>query len=256
MPAHVHRSLAVAVLAMAVCASACAQSFIAFTTPSPVSAGHSFNLTVAGMLKPSTVQPAPTVTSGGPGIINVNLGRDCGFPTCPPGSFRTQIVTVPGLPAGTYVARIFQGPTIGSADPDIQATFTVAGPNFTGMWWNAPAGSQPGWGLSIDHQGDTLFVVWFTYDDSKKGMWLVMPNGVRASDGTYGGDVYRTTGPAFEVTPWDPAAVGVTLVGNATLAFTNDRNGTFSYAVNGSSGFNTITREVFSSPVATCIATP
>lgn len=255
MPAHVPRSLAVAVVAMAVCASACAQSFIAFTTPNPVSAGHPFNLTVAGMLDPSA-QAVPTVTVEAPGVININLGRDCGFPSCPQNTFRTQVVPMPGLPAGTYVARIFQGPPIVSGDPDLQATFTVARTNYQGLWWNAPAGSQPGWGLSIDHQGDVLFVAWFTYNDSGSGMWLVIPNAARTADGTYSGDIYRTTGPVFDSHPWDPAAVHAAAVGNGTLTFLNERSGTFAYTVDGRSGSNTITREVFSAPVATCVATP
>jgi hypothetical protein len=241
---------------MAVCASVHAQSFIAFTTPNPVSAGHSFNLTVAGMLRPTNGQPVATVTSGGPGVVNIALGRDCGFPTCPQSTFHTQVVSIPGLPAGAYMARIFQGASASGADPDIQATIAVAGPNYQGLWWNAPAGSQSGWGLSIDHQGDVIFAAWFTYDESGAGMWLVMPNGARTGDGTYAGDVYRTTGPAFDARPWDPSAVSVTAVGNATLTFLSDRSGTFAYTVDGKSGVNTIIREVFSSPVATCVATP
>ena len=60
MPAHVPRFLAAAVLALAACATARAQSFISFTTPDPVSAGHPFNLTVAGMLYATGAQPVPT----------------------------------------------------------------------------------------------------------------------------------------------------------------------------------------------------
>ena len=36
--------------------------------------------------------------------------------------------------------------------------------NYQGLWWNSPAGSESGWGINITHQGDTLFVTWFTYD--------------------------------------------------------------------------------------------
>jgi len=134
--------------------------------------------------------------------------------------------------------------------------FTVAGPNYQGLWWNAPAGSQPGWGLAIDHQGDTLFAAWFTYGSTGAGQWLVMPNAARASDSTYSGDIYRTTGPAFNSRPWDPSAVASTKVGSGTLTFSSDRNGTFAYTVDGQSGGNTITRELFSSPVASCTAVP
>lgn len=255
MPAHVSRSFAIAFLAMAACATAGAQSFISFTTPDPVGQGQSFNLTVAGLLKQSIGTPVPTVTVAG-AIITINLGRDCGFPTCVRNVFRTQVVPLTGLPAGTYVARIYEGPTASSPDPDIQATFTVAGANYQGLWWNGPVGSQPGWGISIDHQGDTLFATWYTYDQKGAATWFAMPNVARTDAATYSGTVYRTTGPAFDRVPWDPSHVSVTAVGSATFVFSSDRGGTFSYTIDGSSGSKTIIREVFSSPVATCVATP
>ncbi len=34
--------------------------------------------------------------------------------------------------------------------------------NYQGLWWNAPAGSESGWGINFAHQGDTLFATWFT----------------------------------------------------------------------------------------------
>ena len=255
MPAHVCRSFAIAFLAMAGCATAGAQSFISFTTPDPVAAGQPFSLTVAGLLKQSTRTPVPTVTAAGP-VVTINLGRDCGFPTCARGAFGTQVVPMVGLQAGTYVARIYEGPTASSPDPDIQATFTVAGVNYQGLWWNGPAGSQAGWGISIDHQGDTLFATWYTYDEKGAPTWFAMPDVARTDAATYSGTVYRTTGPAFDKQPWDPSDVTVTAVGTATFAFASDRGGTFSYTIDGSSGSKTIVREVFSSPVATCIATP
>jgi len=255
MPAHVSRSFAIAFLAMVACATAGAQSFISFTTPDPVGAGRPFRLTVAGLLVQSVNQPVPTVTVEGP-QITITLGRDCGFPSCPRTAFRTQIVSMPGLPAGTYVARIYEGSTVSSANADIQSTFTIAGANYQGLWWNGPAGSQPGWGLSIDHQGDILFATWYTYDESGAASWFAMPDLERTDAATYSGTVYRTTGPAFDARPWDPSDVTVTPVGTATLAFANDRTGTFSYTIDGKGGSNTITREIFSSPVATCVATP
>jgi hypothetical protein len=29
--------------------------------------------------------------------------------------------------------------------------------NYQGLWWNAPAGSESGWGISLAHQGDVIF---------------------------------------------------------------------------------------------------
>ena len=52
----------------------------------------------------------------------------------------------------------------------------AAGPplNFQGLWWNAPAESESGWGINFAHQGDVIFATWFTYDASGKAWWLSM----------------------------------------------------------------------------------
>src|SRR4051812_12846799 len=49
-------------------------------------------------------------------------------------------------------------------------------PSYQGLWWNAPAGSESGWGVNITHQGSTVFATWFTYAADGKGIWLVMPS--------------------------------------------------------------------------------
>ena len=48
----------------------------------------------------------------------------------------------------------------------------AAATNYQDLWWNAPAGSESGWGLNITHQGNTLFVTWFTYDLDGLPLWL------------------------------------------------------------------------------------
>ena len=44
------------------------------------------------------------------------------------------------------------------------ATLPPASLNFQGLWWNAPAGSESGWGINFAHQGDVIFATWFTHD--------------------------------------------------------------------------------------------
>jgi hypothetical protein len=127
-----------------------------------------------------------------------------------------------------------------------------AQPNYTDLWWRSPANSEGGWGVNIAHQGDILFATWFTYDAAGKPLWLVMSSGTRAGPGTYAGAVYRTTGPAFSATPWNPTQVAYTQVGSATFAFADANNGTFSYTVNGISQSKSITRYVFASPTTVC----
>jgi len=108
--------------------------------------------------------------------------------------------------------------------------------------------------MSIDHQGDILFAVWFTYDASGNAAWFVVSRAEKTGPGVYSGPMYQTKGPAFNSPDWNPAAMTSSLVGTATLSFADSANGTFAYTVNGVSGSKTITREIFSSPVAACIA--
>jgi hypothetical protein len=124
--------------------------------------------------------------------------------------------------------------------------------SYQGLWWASPANSESGWGLNITHQGDILFMTWFTYDTDGRGMWLVMSSGNRTAPGTYSGALYRTSGPPFNRVPWT-GAVTVTQVGTATFTFSGADNGTFAYTVDGISQTKAIMRQVYSSPVPTCL---
>lgn len=127
-----------------------------------------------------------------------------------------------------------------------------ASPNFQDLWWNSPANSESGWGVNITQQGNILFVTWFTYDASGKGMWLVGSNVSRTTGNTFSGQLFRTAGPAFNAVPWNPSQVSVTQVGTVTLTFSDANNGTFAYTVNGVSQAKPITRQVYSSPTTVC----
>jgi len=131
--------------------------------------------------------------------------------------------------------------------PDVPAI-----PTYQGLWWAAPAGSESGWGLSLAHQGDILFATWFTYDIDGSPLWLVMPDLRRRADGSFSGAIYRTHGPAFDSSTWDPSLVRVQAVGTATLSFADPHNGSFSYDVGGATATKSITRQVFALPVHDC----
>ena len=120
--------------------------------------------------------------------------------------------------------------------------------NYQGLWWNAPFGSEPGWGLNLAHEDDIIFVTWFTYDTSGKGLWLVstMTMGFYY---TYAGDVYTTAGSRFDA--FNSANVTITKVGAASLTFTDANDASFNYVVDGVNQTKTITREVFG-PMPTC----
>jgi hypothetical protein len=126
-----------------------------------------------------------------------------------------------------------------------------ASPNYQDLWWR-PAGTESGWGMNVTHQGDVMFVTWFTYDHDGSGMWLVASNVNKVGTGRYTGTLYRTTGPAFDTASWNRAAVAATPVGTLTLAFGDASNGTFTYTVNGVTQSKPITRQVFSTPATMC----
>jgi len=148
----------------------------------------------------------------------------------------------------------------GSSISTTDTPFTVlAAPtplrSYQGLWWNAPAGSESGWGLSIAHQGDTLFVTWFTYDAEGRAWWLALTANRRA-DGTYAGDLYETTGPPFDANPFPsmgmPGGATASRVGSATLAFVDSTRGTFAYTIGALTHTKTITRQVFGTVVHDC----
>jgi hypothetical protein len=49
--------------------------------------------------------------------------------------------------------------------------------SFGGLWWNAPAGSEPGWAIAVEHQGHVVVAAWVTYDVDGTATWFVMPRG-------------------------------------------------------------------------------
>lgn len=116
--------------------------------------------------------------------------------------------------------------------------------NYQGIWWNAPAGSESGWGINLAHQGDTLFATWFTYDAAGKPWWLSMTAHEIAKD-AYAGTLYGTTGPPFDAATFDPAKVTRTPLGVGTLTFADGDNGMFAYTIGDVSRTKSITRQVF-----------
>jgi hypothetical protein len=129
--------------------------------------------------------------------------------------------------------------------------------NFQDLWWKKPAMSESGWGINLNHQGDTIFATWFTYDLDGSPLWLVV-SAPKTGPGVYSGDLYRTAGPAFSAVPFDSTKVVPTKVGTATFTFADGNNATFAYTVQlagmGSpvTQSKAITREIFTAPGTTC----
>jgi hypothetical protein len=106
--------------------------------------------------------------------------------------------------------------------------------------------------VNVTHQGDILFVTWFTYDSSGRGMWVVGPRMERTATNTYTGGLFRTTGPAYNAVPWNPANVAAQSVGTGTFTFSSASAGTFNYTVSGVTQTKNITKQAFGSPATVC----
>lgn len=112
--------------------------------------------------------------------------------------------------------------------------------NYTDLWWNP---QESGWGISITHRFDVMFLAWFVYDGAGKPTWYVASScAVNASGCT--GRLFRTVGPPFGAS-FDPKQVHGTDVGSMSVVFTDPNNGTLSYTVDGVSAMKPITRQTF-----------
>ena len=123
----------------------------------------------------------------------------------------------------------------------------TAATNYTDLWWNP---NEPGWGINLAHQGDTIFAAWYTYAADGNPLWLVV-TAIKTDHGTYEGDLYQATGPAGPT-------VKAAAVGAATFTFTNGNSASFSSSVElpGMAApvtqVKSITRQVFTAPGAAC----
>jgi len=164
----------------------------------------------------------------------------------------TFAYTVNGISQTKAITREVFGP-LPSCTFGAQPNLALA-TNYQDLWWNAPGGSESGWGINLAHEGDTIFATWFTYDHDRTPMWLVA-TAPKTAPGTYMGTLYRLTGPPFNAAPFPPmgslgGATG-TRVGTATFTFSDGNTGTFAYTVNAETQMKNITRELFQPPAGT-----
>jgi lysyl endopeptidase len=144
------------------------------------------------------------------------------------------------LDAGTYYVQVghFEPAGTGTYNLRIRAD-SVDAENRTALWWNA---SERGWGLNVNHQGNTLFATLFTYDASGP-TWLVMSKGDRQPDGSFQGPLLRMSGPPFNAVPFGGTTFAV--VGTMRLAFMGSNAATLSYSINGVQVTKSLTRQEF-----------
>jgi len=170
-------------------------------------------------------------------------------------------VTYAGLPNDGMKAIDANGAVIQNVATNFfgeSKSVVLAGPpppsatlNFQGLFYNAPAESEAGWGINFAHQGDVIFATWFTYDATGRAWWLTM-TAEKTGANTYAGKFYETRGPALNAVPFTSSLVQVIEVGDGTLTFSDVNNGTLRYTVNGITQTKTLVRQVFGTvPVCT-----
>ncbi|HYQ99572.1 MAG TPA: hypothetical protein VET86_05970 [Casimicrobiaceae bacterium] len=117
------------------------------------------------------------------------------------------------------------------------------GSMFSDLWWNSPAKSEDGWGMTVDHQDQVMFVTIYTYRADTSSYWVVATlNHVPGSRYTFTGDLYEAHGPwfggPFSATPFDPRKVGT-----ATFTAAEPQHATLNYTVDGTPVNKTIERQ-------------
>ncbi|APV48268.1 hypothetical protein BWI17_00385 [Betaproteobacteria bacterium GR16-43] len=222
------------------------QHVVTVNPPSPKSY-EAFTVTVTGPYAGNfAVNPDVSVNAIS-GEMVIDMRGTCGGP-CTGFSTRSISINYPGpLPPRDYTLNV----VLNANDPFFgqraSTQFTVTAlPNYQGLWWKP---SESGWGLQITHQGNTLFVAWFTYDDQGRPTWFVAPNVVKTGDTTYTGTLYRTTALPSQVqgeTFQTVASSSITPAGNISLTFDGLSNATYTYNVDGVQQTKAITRQAFS----------
>jgi hypothetical protein len=101
-------------------------------------------------------------------------------------------------------------------------------PNLTGLWYKPGEG---GWGVSIAHQGDILFPVWYTYNAQGRPVWYTSTP-TRQADGSFLGDVYRFDGTPFNLIN-GPAYQPAVTVGSARYTPLPDDSVRLDYSIAG-----------------------
>src|SRR5262249_18851037 len=132
--------------------------------------------------------------------------------------------------------KTIQREPIGSADPTPVASYGD-------LWWGGT--SQNGWGVAINQQYRTLFSVMYTYDQSGKTLWYVIPTGTWTSANTYTATAYRTSSAPWIGAPYNANAFTAPAVGTVTFTFTDLNNAVMSYTIDGVTGSKQITRQPF-----------
>jgi hypothetical protein len=162
------------------------------------------------------------------------------------------------------VALLVLAPLVASAQYNSYTAYAPGtAPSYEGLWWN-PA--ESGWGLSIAHQGDVVFAVWYTFDRDGSPTWFAMPEArlaVEDMDNMMSGmgDVEMMMGmsrnpPIYNGVLYRPSRSSgklvMTEVGMGTVLFKDKDHAVFAYTVGNVAGSKQVSRMVFASGEHAC----
>ncbi len=119
--------------------------------------------------------------------------------------------------------------------------------SFASFWsdlWSNP--NEPGWGINISQQDQTLFATMFVYGADNRPLWFVASDMARSGSG-YIGDLFILSGPAFFNT-FNPNGVGIRKVGRIAFVPTSEGAAGISYEVDGRTITKNIERQTFKNP--------
>ena len=89
-----------------------------------------------------------------------------------------------------------------------------------------------------------MVATWNTFNASTAPTWFTLSAGSWTTGQSYTGVMHQTTG-SFFANPYVPGQALDSVVGSATLSFTDANNGTLTYTVSGVSSSRAITRKAF-----------
>ena len=141
------------------------------------------------------------------------------------------------------IAQWLLNPVISPPPPPPPPAPVIPTFDLTDLWWNP---QEPGWGLNlIQHSpSNNVFGVMYTYDTSRRPLWLVMAGGRWNTTLQFEGDLYRTSGPHYNQA-FDQARVQAVKVGTMTIDLNGRDSGTVTYFVDGLRVAKPIQRQPF-----------
>ncbi|HUJ01191.1 MAG TPA: trypsin-like peptidase domain-containing protein [Usitatibacter sp.] len=110
--------------------------------------------------------------------------------------------------------------------PYLSAESTQA--NHTGLWSDP---DEPGWGISLEQEQGVIVATLFAYGPDGEPEWLSASALREQSADTYSGDLYATTGAAYDAQAWTP--IGVSTVGTLSVTFASAGQAVLTYVADG-----------------------